>query len=148
MTPRQVARERNRCLSRFETGEAVGAVQCKRAHGHPGAHTAAAPWGSVGWTDKKPQERSQQGPFVVGAMCSIERHYGTAKPGDPAQFRYTRVIVKTTSKRAYFHGGDWFALDDPQREVKPRYLDYRTRVDHALPPAGQPSRPAAEGESK
>lgn len=52
MTPRQVAREWNRCLSRFQTGEAVGAVQCKRSHGHRGMHKAVAPWGSVDWAEK------------------------------------------------------------------------------------------------
>lgn len=45
-------------------------------------------------------------------------------------------IVRVTPKRAYLAGvgGDWFALDDPKRVVKPRYLGYITTVVELMDP--------------
>lgn len=63
--------------------------------------------------------------IYVGMICVIERRFhlhGTAR------HRWEKKIVKVTSKRAYFDGKQYFALDDSLRIVKPRYLDYTTLV--------------------
>ena len=37
------------------------------------------------------------------------------------------AVTKVTKKRAYINRS-WFALDDPMRIMKPRYLNYTTRA--------------------
>lgn len=61
----------------------------------------------------------------VGDVCVVERRFSH---GSYLQNAWEKVIVRVTPKRAYFTRGEWFALDDPRREVKPRYLDYITVV--------------------
>ena len=63
----------------------------------------------------------------VGTNCVIERRYSHAH-GGPPQHRWESVVTRVTAKRAYFASRTWFDLDDPEREVKPKYLDYRTVV--------------------
>lgn len=58
----------------------------------------------------------------VGDRYVIERrfsHSGSVQHSREAQ------VTRVTAKRAYLGQRMWFALDDPTREVKPRYLDYR-----------------------
>lgn len=78
--------------------------------------------------------------LVVGAVCVFERRFTFSVEVDR---RWERTVTKVTPKRAYFGRRDWVALDDPTREVKPRYLDYRTVVAEVRSP--QPSDP---GEQK
>lgn len=59
----------------------------------------------------------------VGDICKIERRMRGS-----VDHTWEQRIVKLTPKRAYLSGGSWFALDDPSREVKPRYLEYTTTV--------------------
>jgi len=61
----------------------------------------------------------------VGDKVTVERRFSSSRPTDTPQHRYEAEIVKITATRAYLSRTDWFALDDPRREVKPRYLDYR-----------------------
>lgn len=69
---------------------------------------------------------------VLGAMCVVERRFSHVPRSDPPQNRYQTVITRLTPARAYL-GTDWFSLGDPNREVKPRYLDYRTYVVEVKP---------------
>jgi hypothetical protein len=59
----------------------------------------------------------------VGDVCVVERR--SVRGGVDARFEKT--VTKLTPKRAYL-GLDWFALDDPERELRPKYLDYRKVV--------------------
>ena len=69
------------------------------------------------------------GEIREGTRCVIERRkYGSV------DHRYESTVVRITPKRAYFNARTWFALDDPKREIKPRYLDYRTVVVEVLQP--------------
>lgn len=77
----------------------------------------------------------------VGTICVIERRIGWAPLSAPAQHRWEKPIAKLTAKRAYFDDRDWFALDDPTREVKPKYLDYRTFVVELRPATDKRSTP-------
>ena len=64
----------------------------------------------------------------VGTRCTIERRFGRGL----VDHRWEATVVRLTSKRAYFDRS-WFALDDPLREVRPKYLDYTTVVAEVLP---------------
>lgn len=66
---------------------------------------------------------------VVGARCVVERRSMSGR----LDHRRETKITKVTPKRAYV-GIDWFELDDPEREVKPRYLDYRSYVTELRAP--------------
>lgn len=70
---------------------------------------------------------------VVGTRCLVERRFGWGG----VDHRWKRAVVKVTAKRAYFSGDEWFALDDPERVVKPRYLDYLTTVAEILEPSDE-----------
>lgn len=69
---------------------------------------------------------AQPNEIKVGDVYVIERRFGYEHTSNPARASYEKAIAKVTPKRAYFDDRCWFALDDPQREVKPQYLDYRT----------------------
>lgn len=62
----------------------------------------------------------------VGDVFIVERRF--AWQGDHVRPQHVneRAVMKVTPKRAYFDALTWFALDDPRREVKPKYLDYRS----------------------
>lgn len=60
---------------------------------------------------------------MIGTTFVLERRFSH---GSTVQHSWEETIVRVTSKRAYLRSGSWFALDDPKREVKPRYMDYRT----------------------
>lgn len=62
----------------------------------------------------------------VGAKCAIERRLGWDHTA--VDHRWIDTIQRLTKKRAYFANNHWFAIDDPKREVKPKYLDYTTVV--------------------
>lgn len=64
----------------------------------------------------------------VGDVCRIERRVWWARDDSKPEHVWTATVTKVTPKRAYFGNNRWVALDDPTREVKPRYLDYRSRV--------------------
>lgn len=70
-------------------------------------------------------QRIEERAMKVGDQCMLERRFSH---GSGVQHSWTTTVVRVTAKRAYLGGGDWFALDDPRREVKPRYLDYITTV--------------------
>lgn len=52
-------------------------------------------------------------------------HVRTSSWGKQVVHRNTMAVTKLTPKRVYF-GHLWFAADDPERVVYPKYLDYRT----------------------
>jgi hypothetical protein len=59
----------------------------------------------------------------VGDVYVLERRFSH---GSSVQHSWEMTVRRVTPKRAYFSPRDWFALDDPNREVKPRYCDYTT----------------------
>lgn len=56
----------------------------------------------------------------VGDKFVIER-----RSTNQIDHRRVATVTRVTPKRAYL-GDEWFALDDPQRVVKPRYYDFWT----------------------
>lgn len=58
----------------------------------------------------------------IGDVFVLERRVAW---GGDVQHKWEAPVLRVTAKRAYFDRM-WFALDDPSREVKPRYLNYRT----------------------
>lgn len=62
-------------------------------------------------------------PIVVGTRCRVERQWM-----GHSRHNWLDTVVRITKKRAYLTRYQWFALDDPKREVKPRYLEYTTVV--------------------
>lgn len=64
----------------------------------------------------------------VGDLCECERSNfrGTVLHS------WTGEVTKVTAKRAYLEY-NWFALDDPNRTLLPRYLEYTTRVVKIVP---------------
>lgn len=65
-----------------------------------------------------------------GDRCVIVRRYWR---GGTEVARYSTKVVRVTAKRAYLASRTWFALDDPERETKPRYLDYFECVEEIQP---------------
>lgn len=63
----------------------------------------------------------------VGDVCVCERRFGFVADKAPPQHRYELKVTKVTPRRVYL-GRVWFALDDPSRVLKPKYLDYRDLV--------------------
>lgn len=62
----------------------------------------------------------------VGDICIVRRTW--ASRSDPPIHEHQSEITKVSAKRVYLGERQWFALDDPDRSVKPRYLDYDTWV--------------------
>lgn len=60
----------------------------------------------------------------VGDKVTVERRFGFQSLSEAPRSTYEATIVRVTAKRAYLDKTSWFALDDPDRSVKPRYLDY------------------------
>lgn len=72
------------------------------------------------------------GDVQAGARCVVERRMSSGA----IDHRHEAVVVRVTEKRAYLSASSWFALSDAKREVRPRYLDYRSHVvsiEAALP---------------
>lgn len=74
-----------------------------------------------GGTVSEPQWEPEK--IEIGLVCHVERTFC----GSVMERRELK-IAKLTPKRAYLGGYTWFALDDPERIVKPRYINYTTRV--------------------
>lgn len=68
-----------------------------------------------------PQWEPEQ--LEVGLICHVER-----RSSGGYVHRWQTTISRITARRAYLPGEAWFALNDPEREVSPRYIDYTTRV--------------------
>lgn len=60
---------------------------------------------------------------AVGDVYVVERRLAH---GSSVQHTWRSTVTRVTPTRAYFVDGTWFALDDSDREVRPRYSSYRT----------------------
>lgn len=71
----------------------------------------------------------QEVSIKVGDVCKVERRVAWASKDSKPEHVWITKVTKVTPKRVYLHGPDrWFSLNDPTREVRPRYLDYRSHV--------------------
>jgi hypothetical protein len=65
----------------------------------------------------------------VGDVVKLER---TTWQGSPVS-HHTATVTRRTKCRAYLGARHWVNLDDPTRQVRPRWLDYTDRVVEVTP---------------
>lgn len=64
---------------------------------------------------------NQEPAFKVGDVVRCVRRWR-----ERVDYEWDGVVTKITSKRVYLGSYYWFAIDDPKRVVKPKFIDYTT----------------------